>query len=73
MTMQLYEDILSDANEYGLWLFFMDALCLVAGNVCILTSHRVRLYWLVKIFISLKAAVIMRPLMLPYIRLSVTR
>ena len=73
MTMQLYEDILSDANEYGLLVIFMDALCLVAGNVCILTSHRVRLYWLVKIFISLKAAVIMRPLMLPYIRLSVTR
>lgn len=73
MTMQLYEDILSDANEYGLLVIF---------HGCTLPRGWERMYpnfasseavLASEIFISLKAAVIMRPLMLPYIRLSVTR
>lgn len=71
MTMQLYEDILSDANEYGLLVIFHGCTLPRGWERMYLTSHRVRLYWLVKIFISLKAAVIMRPLMLPCTRLFV--
>ena len=73
MTMQLYEDILSDANEYGLLVIFHG--CTLprgwermypnfASSEAVLASENLHFS---------QAAVIMRPLMLPYIRLSVTR
>ena len=42
-TMKLYEDILSDANDYGLE---------VDGSVCTLTMWLARLPWLPRTFIS---------------------
>ena len=57
VTMQLYEDILADANEYGLLVIFHG--CTFAsrvGNVCILTLRRVKLYWPVRTCISLRGS-----------------
>ena len=71
MTMQLYEDILSDANEYGLLVIF-HGCTLPRGwermypnfvsSEAVLASENLH---------SLKAVVIMRPLMLPCTRLFV--
>lgn len=49
-TMKLYEDILSDANDYGLEVIFMVAPCLAVGNVCTLTMFPVRQPWLQRMF-----------------------
>lgn len=48
VTMQLYEDILADANDYGLLVIFMDVPFRVDGNVCILIMRPVKRCWLVK-------------------------
>lgn len=41
-TMQLYEDILSDANDYGLQVISTGARCRAAGNACTPTMFRAR-------------------------------
>lgn len=51
-TMKLYEDILSDANDYGLEVIFHGCTMPVAGNACILTMFRVRQPWLLRTYIS---------------------
>lgn len=48
VTMQLYEDILADANDYGLLVIFMDVPFREDGNVCILIMRPVKRYWPVK-------------------------
>lgn len=48
VTMQLYEDILADANDYGLLVIFMDVPFRVDGNVCTLIMRPVKRYWPVK-------------------------
>lgn len=48
VTMQLYEDILADANDYGLLVISMDVRCRADGNVCIQTLQQVKLCWQVK-------------------------
>ena len=64
VTMQLYEDILADANEYGLLVIF---------HGCILTMRRVKQYWRVKTCISPREAVTLRHSMPACIRLFVIR
>lgn len=73
VTMQLYEDILADANEYGLLVISTGVLCLAVGNVCILTLRRVKLYWPVRTCISLREVVTMKLSMPVCIHLFVIR
>lgn len=49
VTMQLYEDILADANDYGLLVIFTDVPCLADGSGCIPIMRQVKLYWQVRI------------------------
>ena len=70
--MQLYEDILSDANDFGLLCIF-HGCTLPRGSVCILTTWLLRPCWLPRTCTSARVPAMLRPAMPVFIPSCVTR